>query len=363
MLTLRLPTRQCPLSERWVLLLLDHRSSPITAATIPTPPTAQSTFPAAPLESTRDAEAEADLAADPDADTLALSFSTSAAPLAKVGIVLTHDLLMLKLPVITAEVVDAATKVGRSFVLVVIDAVEVASETAEFEVDDAALESLEVAMTEFGIDVHQVVEIVDIIRIVLIIRIVFIVRVAFIISISAIIHSSSSSSSSGTGERRRSTTVIDALNPARKLGGALPPPQSKKSHTCETHCVFWCFLLFDGIVYVSADGVAVSETLWLPNFPLFLPRTQDSGSVKHSAILPEGKQRHMIALRNGYTTLQEDKKAKIKFLGSKDKVERQRTAVQLAGSVPIFDSFLEKDEVDMLSVCGFCRTFSCIWEE
>jgi hypothetical protein len=120
--------------------------APTTAATIPTPPTAQSTFPAAPVESTREAEAEADLATDPDADTLALSFSISAAPLAKVGIVLTHDLLMLKLPVVTAEVVDVATKVGRSFVLVVEAAVELASQTAEFEVEDAALESLEVAM-------------------------------------------------------------------------------------------------------------------------------------------------------------------------------------------------------------------------
>lgn len=76
-------TKQRPLAERQIVPLLKSCSFPLlpehchayrpakaptTAATIPIPPKTQSTFPAAPVDSTKDAEAEV----DPDADTLAL---------------------------------------------------------------------------------------------------------------------------------------------------------------------------------------------------------------------------------------------------------------------------------------------------
>lgn len=120
--------------------MLKHRlayktaKAPTTAATTPAAPTAHPTFPAAPVESTRDAEAD-DLAAEPDEDRLALSISTSAAPFAKVGMVLTHDLLMLKLVVVIVDVVDAGAKVGRSFMIVVEDAALETLITLEVVVD------------------------------------------------------------------------------------------------------------------------------------------------------------------------------------------------------------------------------------
>lgn len=59
--------------------------------------------------------------------------------------VLTHDLVLLKLAGIRAEVVDAGARVGRSLGLVVEMVAELVIETSELEVEDATLDSLEIA--------------------------------------------------------------------------------------------------------------------------------------------------------------------------------------------------------------------------
>jgi hypothetical protein len=130
---------------------------PITTAANPTLPTPTTpTLPAAPVAATRDAEAEVEV------DTLALSSFPSAAALAKVGTVLTHDLLILRLPVDTVDPVEEAgeedeveemveDKLYRGVVLVVLP---------EVEIEVGAIVLVVVWGVEVGVEVSDALQIV-----------------------------------------------------------------------------------------------------------------------------------------------------------------------------------------------------------